>query len=481
MRGRYHCSRLSVNKKRLCVTIEAVGPPGRDLAQGRAVRVQPGGMNLEGCLARVPDHREFLTLDELRARARALIADFPGLARLETVGTSTEGRPIELHDRAWQPAGAARRCAAPERADRHAHDDFLTGCREDDALRARLDVTLFAVPVADPDGFVLNEGWFKDAFSPLRYALEFYRPPHREQVEWSFPVDYKTLQFTTPTSETATVMRVMERVRPRVFYSLHNAGFCGVYFYVSHHRPALFRRFHDLVAGQGLPLHRGEPEVPYLKTLAPAVYELFSIRDTYDYLARTVDADPAAVIEAGTCADDWLQQVCDDAFSLVCELPYYTAPALADATTADDRRAAPGARAGSWHWWRRAPRSSTRSRAACPTTGWRARCATTSPRRPRASPPSAPMRRHPNTTASPPAPRSWTRPCAASSITRSTSARCTGWRRWFAPPPWPTRSTAARDPGRRGRVSELTASAAAPSARRRAGGRRALADGDADT
>ena len=36
-------------------------------------------------------------------------------------------------------------------------------------------------------------------------------------------------------------MRVMERVRPELFYSLHNAGFCGVYFYVSHDRPALFR------------------------------------------------------------------------------------------------------------------------------------------------------------------------------------------------------------------------------------------------
>src|SRR5262249_45200851 len=73
--------------------------------------------------------------------------------------------------------------------------DFLTRLLcEDDELRYRLDVTVFAVPVADPDGLVLNEGWFKGAFSPLRYALEFYRPPHREQVEWSFPGDYKTLR-----------------------------------------------------------------------------------------------------------------------------------------------------------------------------------------------------------------------------------------------------------------------------------------------
>ncbi len=283
-------------------------------------------------LARVPDHREFFTLEELRARARALATEFPGLARLETVGASAEGRPIEL-----LTVGHGRRPVLlvgvphPNEPIGTLTIDFLTRLLcQDDALRARLDVTLHAIPVADPDGFVLNEGWFKGTFSPLRYALEFYRPPHREQVEWSFPVDYKTLRFTTPAPETAAVMRVMERVRPGVFYSLHNAGFCGVYFYVSHDRPALFRAFHDLVAAQGLPLHRGEPEVPYLTTLAPAVYELFSIADTYEYLARTLDEDPAWVIEAGTCADDWLERVCDDPFSLVCELPYYTAPALAD-------------------------------------------------------------------------------------------------------------------------------------------------------
>jgi Zinc carboxypeptidase len=293
-------------------------------------------MDLSSCLARVPDYTEFFTLDELRARTRALVAEFPGVARLETVGASAEGRPIEL-----LTVGHGRRPVLligvphPNEPIGTLTIDFLTRLLcEDEALRARLDVTLFAVPVADPDGFVLNQGWFKGTFSPLRYALEFYRPPHREQVEWSFPVDYKTLRFTTPAPETATVMRVMERVRPEMFYSLHNAGFCGVYFYVSHDRPPLFRRLHELVASQRLPLHRGEPEVPYLKTLAPAVYELFSIEDTYDYLARTLTEDPASVIEAGTCADDWLKRVGGDPFSLVCELPYYTSPALDDTSPA---------------------------------------------------------------------------------------------------------------------------------------------------
>jgi hypothetical protein len=125
-------------------------------------------------------------------------------------------------------------------------------------------------------------------------------------------------------------MRVMERVRPQVFFSLHNSGFGGVYFYASHDRPALFGKWRALAERLDLPLHLAEPEVPYLHEFGPATYRLFGIADTYDYYARTLDEDPASVIEAGTCGEDWLRKVCDP-FSLVCEVPYFTASAIGDA------------------------------------------------------------------------------------------------------------------------------------------------------
>jgi len=205
-------------------------------------------VDLAGLLARVPDFREFLTLAELGESSCRLADEFPGLVHRETVGESTEGRPIEL-----LTVGHGRRSVLllgvphPNEPIGTLTLEFL--CRlfcEDAELRDRLDATLYVIKVADPDGFVLNEGWFKGTFSPLRYALEYYRPPHREQVEWSFPISYQTLHFDRPTSETAAVMRVMERVRPAVYYSLHNAGFCGVYFYVSGTRPGLFDAFHRL-------------------------------------------------------------------------------------------------------------------------------------------------------------------------------------------------------------------------------------------
>jgi hypothetical protein len=287
----------------------------------------------------VPEHREFLTLEELRASSRALVAEFPDLARLEDVGRSAEGRPIELLSVGHGPRSVLLvGVPHPNEPIGTLTAEFLSRLLcENDALREDLGVTLHVVKVADPDGLVLNEGWFKGTFSPLRYALNYYRPPHREQVEWSFPVSYRSLRFSTPAPETAAVMRVMEHVRPDVFYSLHNAGFCGVYFYLSDDRPALVPALHALVGAQGLPLHRGEPEVPYLKTLAPAVYRLFGIAEHYDYLAASLGEDPAPLIEAGTSSDDWLSGICD-AFSIVCELPYYTSPILEDTSSAGRSR-----------------------------------------------------------------------------------------------------------------------------------------------
>jgi hypothetical protein len=343
------------------------------------------------------------------------------------VGASSEGRPVDLltighGSRAVLLVGVPH----PNEPIGTLTLEFL--CRllcEDEALRASLDVTFHVIQVADPDGFVLNEGWFKGAFSPLRYALEYYRPPHREQVEWSFPVDYKTLRFTTPSAETAAVMRVMQRVRPRVFYSLHNAGFCGVYFYVSHDRPALFAALRGLVESQALPLHRGEPEVPYLRTLAPAVYALFGIDETYDYMARTLGEDPAPLIEAGTSSDDWLSA----SAALLARLRAAVLQRQRS-TTRDPRAPAGGTRSAGSRAPRRSMRrrraASRRSPAALPTIASRARWSTTCGRPRSVSPPSVPTRRSPRTPGSRRGRRRWTRRPAGRSTTCSISARCTG-------------------------------------------------------
>ncbi len=292
-------------------------------------------MDVYQLIADVPDYQEFLTVQELSASSRDLARRYPKLVTLQTIGTSLEGRPIEMLT-IGNGARTALLLGTP-----HPNEpigtltlEFLSRrlC-EDDDLREELGYTFLIIKCADPDGTVLNEGWFKEPFTPLTYALNFYRPPHREQVEWSFPVHYKTLHFTNTCPETRAVMEVMEHNRPTFLYSLHNAGFCGVYFYVSRPLPGLFPRLRRVVASQGLPIHQGEPEVPYLKRFEEGMYSLFGVQETYDYLARNLADDPAPYIEAGTSSDDYLKTL-TAGYTLVTEVPYYLDPVLQDRSPA---------------------------------------------------------------------------------------------------------------------------------------------------
>ena len=54
----------------------------------------------------------------------------------------------------------------------------------------------FLLPCVDPDGTRLNEGWFAGPYTVRHYARHFYRPRSEEQVEWTFPIDYKELRST---------------------------------------------------------------------------------------------------------------------------------------------------------------------------------------------------------------------------------------------------------------------------------------------
>lgn len=288
--------------------------------------------DLAEILQRVPAHDRFLSSQEVHGAFDDIVEEFPGIARSEAVGCSAEGRPIQLLS-VGHGTTPVLVVGVPHPNEPIGILTSLFLARllcEDECLSRRLDVTLHIVPVADPDGLALNEEWLGKPMSFRSYAKGFYRPPHHEQVEWSYPVLHRTLRFPRPAPETMAVMRVMERVRPKLFYSLHNSGFGGVYFYASEHRPETFSRWTELVSRLGLPLHRGEPEVPYLEELAPCVYRMFGVADTYDYFARALDIDPAPLIGAGTSGDDWMRRVRSDAFSIVCEVPYFSVPGIGD-------------------------------------------------------------------------------------------------------------------------------------------------------
>lgn len=281
-------------------------------------------IDVRGFMARVPEMNRFQTVDELARDLEELSTTYPGLTRHRRVGTSRLGEPIHLLS-----IGEGSR------------DAFLFGCPhpnepigammvnyfsrllcEDESLRDALDFTWHVIPCIDPDGTRLNEGWFAGPFTARNYARNFYRPAFTEQVEWTFPISYKRLYFDATLPETETLMRVIDEVQPEFMFSLHNAGFGGVYYYLSHPHEPLFSTFHQLPEWEGLALDLGEPEVPWATVFAPAIYAMPTAREAYDFTEQ-FGGDPAAH-PSGSSSDDYARKY--GTLTMVVEMPYFDDP-----------------------------------------------------------------------------------------------------------------------------------------------------------
>lgn len=287
-------------------------------------------MDLQQIAADIPDYQIFLTVDELHASSHRLREQYPDLVSIRVVGETRAGDPIELltigggADNAFVFGGP--------------HPNEPIGCMtieylarrlcEDAELRRELGYTWHFIKSIDADGMRLNEGWFKGPFTPTNYARHFYRPARHEQVEWTFPIDYKTLKFDDPLPETRALMRVIDETKPKLLYSLHNAGFGGVYYYVSQECPALYDTFHQIPEWFGLALDLGEPELSFAQPYAPAIYRMLTSTDMYDHLERHGVADPGAFIGFKASSAQYAERY--GSFFLIVEMPYFDEPRVND-------------------------------------------------------------------------------------------------------------------------------------------------------
>lgn len=283
-------------------------------------------MDLRQIAHDIPNYDAFLTVDELNASTRALHAAYPELTQLRRVGETRSSDPIEM----LTIKGGSKQALVfggphPNEPIGTMTIEYLSHrlC-EDAALRDELGFTWHFIKCIDADGMRLNEGWFKGPFTPTNYARHFFRPASFDQVEWTFPIHYKTLRFDQPLPETQTLMRLIDEIQPHFIYSLHNAGFGGVYYYVSRDCAPLYPLFHELPSWYNLALELGEPEVPFAKTFAPAIYDMIRTTQFYDYLLQNGTPDPAAVIQSGMSSADYSDKY--GSFFLVVELPYFDDP-----------------------------------------------------------------------------------------------------------------------------------------------------------
>jgi hypothetical protein len=279
-------------------------------------------MNFQSVVANVPDYKAFLTVDEMDESCRRLAKEFPDIVTVFEAGKSREGHSILCMKIGNGPKNAlCFACPHPnEPIGAMTLEYFSRALAENDDLREGLGFTWYMIKCIDPDGVRLNENWFKGPFNVYTYTRNYYRPIGYEQVEWTFPIDYKELHFHNPLPETQTLMTLMQELKPAFMYSLHNAGFGGTYWYITHDFPELYEGLRNTAVKQGIPLNLGEPEEPFITKYSPAIFKNMTITEAYDFIEKFSGDKPK--FKNGTSSSGYAATI-TDCVTLMTELPYF--------------------------------------------------------------------------------------------------------------------------------------------------------------
>ncbi len=298
-------------------------------------------IDIEKILSRVPEYTAFHTVAEMDERSFALAERYQEAVELTEAGRSKQGRPIYC----LKIGSGSRRAllyGTPhpnEPIGTMMLDAFSEILAADEALCRELDYTWYIIKSSDVDGMAMNEGWFKGPFTITNYQHHFFRPAFDQQVEWSFPMNYKNYHFDSPTPETQCLMKLIDTVKPDFIYALHNSGFGGCYWYLTEGDAELYQRLQAVPAKYGIGLNLGEPEVPYCESRSDAVYTMVGAADNYDYLEKFMPDQPAEkLMNGGACSVEYAARDSARVQSLVTEMPYFMDPRVSDTSLSDRSR-----------------------------------------------------------------------------------------------------------------------------------------------
>ncbi|MFI0537633.1 M14 family zinc carboxypeptidase [Streptomyces sp. WSLK1-3] len=219
----------------------------------------------------LPPLLRYPTVDELGARAAALVARHPADARLRRAGTSRAGNPLWLLSvghgsrqalvvagpHANEPVGGGTVLRLAERA------------LADPRLTVEADATWNLLLCLDPDGLRRNEGWLRGPYSLGRYFRNFFRPGFGEQPEW-LPdgADGAALP------ETRTLLALQDELRPFLQCSLHGVDVGGGFVELTRDLPGLARHVAHTASRLRIPRELGPYDTLYWPCLGPAVYRI---------------------------------------------------------------------------------------------------------------------------------------------------------------------------------------------------------------
>ncbi|MFE7169148.1 M14 family zinc carboxypeptidase [Streptomyces sp. NPDC057616] len=274
----------------------------------------------------LPPLLRYPTVDELGARAAALVARRPADARLRRVGTSRAGNPMWLLSvghgsrqalvvagpHANEPVGGGTVLRLAERA--LADPRFTEGS----------DATWNLLLSLDPDGLRRNEGWLQGPYSLGRYFRNFFRPGFLEQPEW---LPDGAAGAALP--ETRTLLELQDELRPFLQCSLHGVDVGGGFVELTHDLPGLAGRVARAAARLGIPRELGPYDTLYWPSLGPAVYRIPPPRI----------GDLAAAITEAAVESTWFHPYRHGTVTAVVEAPMWGVAAVEDGSPPSDAAA----------------------------------------------------------------------------------------------------------------------------------------------
>ncbi|WP_254409707.1 M14 family zinc carboxypeptidase [Streptomyces sp. AC495_CC817] len=275
----------------------------------------------------MPPLLRYPTVDELSARAAALVARHPRRARLRRVGTSRAGTPMWLLSvghgsrhtlivagpHANEPVGGATVLRLAERA--------LADPRLSDAA----DTTWNLLLSLDPDGSRRNEGWLRGPYTLGHHFRHFFRPGFLEQPEW---LPDGAAGAVLP--ETRCLLDLQDELRPFFQCSLHGVDVGGGFVELTRELPGLPERVARIAARLGIPRELRPYDTLYWPCLGPAVYRIPPPRR----------GDLAAAITEAAVESTWFHPHRHGTVTAVVEAPMWGVAAVEDASPAPDADAA---------------------------------------------------------------------------------------------------------------------------------------------
>lgn len=265
----------------------------------------------------LPPLLRYPTVDELGARAAALVARHPRDARLRRVGVSRAGVPLRLLSvghggrqalvvagpHANEPVGGATVLRLAERA------------LADPRLTEGADTTWNLLLCLDPDGLRRNERWLTGPYSLGHHYRNFFRPGFLEQPEW---LPDGAAAAALP--ETRALLALQDELRPFLQCSLHGVDVGGGFVELTHDLPGLDRRVAGVSARLGVPRELGAYDALFWPGLGPAVYRIPPPRRR----------DLAAAITEAAVESTWFHPHRHGTVTAVVEAPMWGVAAVAD-------------------------------------------------------------------------------------------------------------------------------------------------------